>query len=270
MFAEPPPSQGDLHFTLLGIPVRVHPLFWVVALILGLNGRRRMVDVFICVVAVFVSILVHELGHALTMRRLGLRPWIVLHGMGGLAGYDTAQLHGSRASGWVHQVLISAAGPGAGFLLALVVAGIVKATGHSVDVSFGAPYGVWVGAEGISEPALDVLVNSLLFISVIWGLVNLLPVYPLDGGQIAREVFLRLDARKGIPRSLILSTVVAAALAVWELAQVISQWRILAAAGAPTSMIFQSGSLYVAMLFGYLAYVSYATLDAYRRQGPRW
>lgn len=269
MFREPPPSQGDLHFRLLGFPVRVHPLFWVVALILSVNGGRRMIDVFICVVAVFVSILVHELGHALTMRRFGLRPWIVLHGMGGLAGYDPAELHGSRASGWIRQILISAAGPGAGFLLAIVVAGIAKATGHSVGIGFGAPYGVWVVAEGIQQPALDVLVNSLLFISVIWGLVNLLPVYPLDGGQISREVFLRFSARDGVPRSLILSTVVAATVVVWELSRVVSQWRVAAAMDISPS-VFRSGSLYVAILFGYLAYASYATLDAYRRQGPRW
>src|SRR4030042_1813102 len=99
MFREPPPSQGDLHFTILGFPVRVHPLFWVVALILGLNGSRRMIDVFIRIVAGF----------------------------------------------------------GAGFLLAIVVAGIVIATGHSVGVGFGAPYGVWVQAEGISQAALDIL-----------------------------------------------------------------------------------------------------------------
>jgi stage IV sporulation protein FB len=269
MFAEPPPSQGDLHFTLLGFPVRVHPLFWAVALILGLNGSPRLVDLFIWIVAVFVSILVHELGHALTMRRFGLRPRIVLHGMGGLACYDTAELHRSRASLWTRQVLISAAGPGAGFLLAMVVAGIVVATGHSVGIDFGSPYGVWVQAEGISAPALDVLVNAILFISVIWGLVNLLPVYPLDGGQIAREIFLRVDARSGIARSLILSTVVAALIAVWELSIVISEWRVDVAMGVSPS-VFRSGSLYVAILFGYLAYASYTTLDAYRRQGPRW
>ena len=35
---DPAPSQGDLHFSLLNIPVRVHPMFWVMGLILGASG----------------------------------------------------------------------------------------------------------------------------------------------------------------------------------------------------------------------------------------
>ena len=36
---------------------------------------------------------------------------------------------------------------------------------------------------------LFVLVWDLLFVNIFWGLVNLLPVFPLDGGQISRELF---------------------------------------------------------------------------------
>ena len=156
-------------------------MFWVVALILGLNSER-MIDVFIWGGALFVAILVHELGHALTMRRFGLRPWITLHGMGGLASYDMAQLQASRASGWINQILISVAGPGAGFVLAMLTIALVIASGHSIGVYFGAPYGVFVMAQGIATPAAREFTNSLLFICVIWGMVNLLPIYPLDGG----------------------------------------------------------------------------------------
>ena len=38
LLQDPPPTQADLHFELFGFPVRVHPYFWLIALLLGLNG----------------------------------------------------------------------------------------------------------------------------------------------------------------------------------------------------------------------------------------
>ena len=269
LFAEPPPSQGDLHFSIVGIPVRVHPMFWIVGLILGLGGSRRLIDVFVWIAAMFVAILVHELGHALTMRYYGLRPWIVLHGMGGLAGYNSGQLYGSRASAWTSQILICFAGPGAGFLLALVTVGMVVATGHSIGIHFGAPCGVMVFAPDIAQPFVFRFVNALLFISVAWGLVNLLPVYPLDGGQISREILLRFNAGEGVRRSLIVSIATASAVAVLSLARVIGDANLAARMGESGTLSLGNGDLYVALLFGYLAYSSYAVLQAYGR-GSRW
>ncbi|MBK6647729.1 MAG: hypothetical protein IPG44_18635 [Anaerolineales bacterium] len=64
------PTRFDLQFSIAGIPVRVHPLFWVIALLLGSNsGHSLMVVVWIIVV--FISILIHELGHAFAFRRYG-------------------------------------------------------------------------------------------------------------------------------------------------------------------------------------------------------
>ena len=67
-------------------------------------------------------------------------------------------------------------------------------------------------------------------------MVNLLPVYPLDGGQIAREILLRLNLRDGIRQSLLLSIVAAVGMA---------------ALAASRELYF------AALLFGYLAYSSY-------------
>src|SRR6185295_15431809 len=73
LIGEPPPTQADIHFRLFGIPVRVHPFFWIVTLILGMGGFRSgpadPVETFVWVAVVFVSILVHELGRA-TMQRV--------------------------------------------------------------------------------------------------------------------------------------------------------------------------------------------------------
>ena len=84
ILAEPPPSQGDLHFSLLGFPVRIHPYFWLVGLMLGF-ALRDPVLVVMWVVAMLLCILLHELGHAVVMQAYGFRPSIVLYSFGGLA-----------------------------------------------------------------------------------------------------------------------------------------------------------------------------------------
>ena len=116
LLAEPPPSQGDLHFRLLGYPVRIHPFFWLVTLFLG-DLNRDPIFVLAWVVAVLISILLHELGHAVVMRHYGYRPSIVLYSFGGLAIPHSGP-HGSRRPGPWGNMLISLAGPLTDLILA--------------------------------------------------------------------------------------------------------------------------------------------------------
>jgi Zn-dependent protease len=264
LFAEPPPTQGDLHFVLFGFPVRIHPFFWLIAVLLGL-GSREMIGVFVWVAAMFVSILVHELGHALVMRAGGLKPRIVLHGMGGLAIPDRP--YSGRRAGTAWHILTSAAGPGAGFLLAgLIIVGLLL-TRHAFSVEIELPYGPIVRpATLIGSPALTYFIYSLLFVCITWGLVNLLPIYPLDGGNIAREVLLRIDTRTGIRRSLMLSVAAASVIAAFSLARMLRSVDLAAGEGGGFSM---PPGLLITLLFGYLAWSSYATLQAYTGRGPR-
>ncbi len=242
LLGEPPRSQGDLNFVLFGFPVRVHPFFWLIALLLGLGGSNEPVSVLIWVVAVFISILVHELGHAFAIRRFGGQVWITLYGMGGLASSNAVN-RTSKA-----QILISAAGPAAGFAFAGLVLLAILSAGH--DVSFVRSL-VPVRFEGFAAQRLNILIWDLLFINILWGMLNLLPVYPLDGGQIAREVLLQQNPGKGIVQSLWLSVFTAACLAAFALSR---------------------QSIYMALMFGYLAYSSYTTIQAYagRGGGQRW
>ena len=62
LFQPPPPTQYDLRFAIAGIPVRVHPLFWLITILFGFSAD--LIQLLIWVFVVFVSILVHELGHA--------------------------------------------------------------------------------------------------------------------------------------------------------------------------------------------------------------
>jgi Zn-dependent protease len=254
---EPPPSPGDLHFRLFGIAVRVHPFFWLTAVLMGLNprGGTPPAELVIWVAVVFASILVHELGHAFVQRYFGGRPWITLHAVGGFASCDDCDRRPKS------QILISLAGPAAGFVLAGVVVVALFASGHEVGVQGGSefdftrttisearvlpmPLGMlyW---EPLAGETANRLVGSLLSVNILWGLINLLPVYPLDGGRVAREICTLGNPRRGIVLSLRISMVVAALMA----AIAALSWN----------------SLYTAILFGYLAYSSYRTLEAYQR-----
>ena len=248
LIGEPPRTPYDLNFLLLGIPVRIHPFFWLAGLLLG-PRQGGPPAIFLWIAAVFLAILVHEFGHALVMRAYGFRPWITLYGFGGLASYDQGQTFRSKGSGPLGQVLICLAGPAAGFLLAaLLVLGLVLA-GHGDDLVVVHVWR-WVILPWLiqfpNEHLAD-LINNLFQICVLWGVVNLLPIYPLDGGQIAREILLKANPRDGIRQSLMLSILAAGAMALFGLTR--QDW-------------------FIAIFFGYLAYASYATLEAYRGRNP--
>ncbi|MBA3652237.1 MAG: hypothetical protein H0W66_12340 [Chthoniobacterales bacterium] len=255
---EPPPTQGDLHFRLFGFPARVSPLFWVVTCIMGLGSGGRGTppgELLAWVGVVFVSIVVHELGHAFVQRHFGGRPRIVLHGLGGLAICDDCD-RAPRS-----QILISLAGPAAGFLLAAVTLALIKSRGHYVglswsgeilprDISLLPPDGIqlvkpWLYWQSFPSASANTLLRKILFVNIVWGLVNLLPVYPLDGGRVAREVCTLGNPRRGVALSLQISIVAAVMMAAFAALR----WQ----------------SLYGAMMFGYLAYSNYQSLQAYQR-----
>jgi len=247
LVGEPQQTPWDLHFSLFGIPVRVHPFFWVVAILLGFSGSPQLIYLLVWVVAFFLAILVHELGHAMVMRSYGFSPRITLYGMGGLA--SAGQSSGSRGADTWGQILISAAGPGAGFLLAAVIAALLVLVGPGVKILLIADFLPYVLAAGtVGSEVFTRFIESVLFVCVFWGMVNLLPVYPLDGGQIARELFLRANPHDGIRQSLILSIVTGVAMAVIGLAAL--------------------HDVFIAVMFGLLAYFSYAALQAHRGRGP--
>ncbi len=248
IFSQPPPSNGDLHFKLLGIPVRIHPFFWLVAVLLGINAKLSVLVVG-WIVALLFSILVHEMGHALVQRYYGGYPRITLYGMGGLSSAEGCDAS-TRA-----QILIAFAGPAAGFLCAILLALGLNVCGYYV--AFIPPFEI--AAEQVMtmeflfftlyiEPFKSLFLNQIIvqtfYICIVWGVVNLLPIYPLDGGQIARELFMIKNPSQGMVLSLKLSIV----------------------AGALVAFIgvFYFGELYIGLMFGYLAYMSNQTLVRYQ------
>src|SRR5512141_1534400 len=138
LFQVPPPTRYDLNFRIAGIPVRVHPLFWVISFLFGFSANNILYS-FIWVAAIFLSILVHELGHAFAFRRYGLRSSIVLHFAGGLTVPESVSWGSSWANialGPREEIFISLAGPFSGFLFAALVIGGVLAARGSIGLNW--------------------------------------------------------------------------------------------------------------------------------------
>ncbi|MBX7167180.1 MAG: M50 family metallopeptidase [Pirellulales bacterium] len=239
LLQEPPPTPYDLKFSLFGIPVRISPYFWLAGIVLGASARK-FEFVVLWVVAALLAILVHELGHAFAARRFGNRPSIVLHAAGGLAIYSPRrETLGTRLA-------ILAAGPGAGFLLAAVIIVLLKVSRRGIFFEFPGDLIELDGGQPLNF-RLNVLTADVLYICIYWGLVNLLPIYPLDGGQIARLLSVRHDPILGESR-----------------ASMLSLWT---AGGAALFCAFKfPDSLFLPLFFGFLAYENYRALQS----GSRW
>jgi Zn-dependent protease len=246
LLAEPPPSQGDVHFSLLGFPVRIHWLFWVVTGVLGLRGSDNGTDPIVLVswvVAVLLCILLHELGHAVVMRHFGYDASIVLYSFGGLAIPRGRRSYGREPGAWA-QILIAFGGPASGFILAALMAlGLRFLGGYQIHFMEGGWRDI-VPRVFLPNQVLDEFVYQVFFISVWWGLMNLLPVYPLDGGQIAYHLFSLFHPQDAMRQALILSIMVGGIMC----AVALVQWK----------------DMYVGILFGMLAYSSFATLQQSR------
>src|SRR5690242_9793394 len=110
MFGTVAPTPLDLNFSLFRIPVRVHPFFWLVSALMGWNPHN-VNAMLLWIVCVFVSILIHEMGHALTAAHYGWRPHVVLYSFGGYAQYFPTRGHTAGRA-----IVVLFAGPGAGFV----------------------------------------------------------------------------------------------------------------------------------------------------------
>ncbi|WP_420453731.1 site-2 protease family protein [Ilumatobacter sp.] len=154
-------STGSLNLgRIAGIPVRAHWSVALVAILFGVNlaAAFGLAAGALAVVAFFVSILAHELGHALVARRHGVgTDGIDLWALGGVARLDR-EPPSPRADG-----LIAVAGP----FVSLVIGGATFA----VAVALRSNVLAWLGA-----------INLLLAV------FNMLPGSPLDGGRVLRAV----------------------------------------------------------------------------------
>jgi Zn-dependent protease len=156
------------------IPITIYPTFWILAALIAiLFGEGDFLKMFIWVAVIFVSVLFHEFGHALTALLFGRNPRIELVAMGGLTYHD-----GDKLPYW-KQFFITLNGPVFGFM-------IVVAIYLLRDI------------PSLSTGYAGQLLLQILVVNVIWTVVNLMPILPLDGGQLLRLTLEKFFAYKGL------------------------------------------------------------------------
>jgi len=207
-FQQPAESPYDVRFHLFGFPIRIAWGFWVASIIFGFELVRgieihfghdspgRLPLLVLWAFCLLVSILIHELGHALAFRQNGIKSSIVLYHFGGLAiPQNGSSSDFGRQRGPMSDVWISFAGPLAQFTSALILAAVVHFAGYKLEMFQWLPGslekipGVMDGKE-IDSPGLFAILVFYFIPSFLWALVNLVPVLPLDGGNIARALVL--------------------------------------------------------------------------------
>lgn len=177
-------------FTVLGFPVRLEFSFFLVSGLLALG--RPVAFIISWIGVVLVSILVHELGHAVAFRFFGQRATIRLYAFGGLTYGSSSTLNRGE------RIAVSLAGP----LAAMAVLGV-----PAMIVQRDMVLTSWTAV---------VIVSDLKWVNIGWSIFNLLPLLPLDGGHVAEEI---LQARYGVTRgwrhARVLSIATALVAAVW-------------------------------------------------------
>ena len=193
-----------LRFTLFGIPVSIHWMFWLIAVLFGSsfvdNGNPR--GLLIWVAVWFLSFMIHEFGHAFAFRKFGGRPSVHLYGMG---GYATAPGRFTRKQ----SIFISAAGP-----VVEIFTGIL-----CLIALFTLPG---------SSQALALFLSLMASICIFWGILNLAPILPLDGGHIL-ENFMANSPKKVAFISTVTGILIAIAFVVIDILSIPSGKKLMKA-----------------------------------------
>ncbi len=177
-----------IRFTLFGVPVSIHPTLWLTLAFLGraffATSMVEFMGSLLFIVAAFAVLLAHEMGHALVGRKLGGgQPSVYLAWLGGDCTNETARL--TRMQG----VCMTAAGPIASLLvgvLAFIVLSVYVGS-FSMGVALAGEFALgYMPAEIFSAfpPLAMLLFFYLIEVSCWWTILNMLPIFPLDGGQI--------------------------------------------------------------------------------------
>jgi Zn-dependent protease/CBS domain-containing protein len=162
--------------TFFGIPLRFHftfVLLFAFLITISVAGAQTWVGNTLFIAALFASVFLHELGHALVSRRYGIRTLeIVMFPIGGIARLEKNP--GIREEFW-----IAIAGPAVNFVLAGALFAYLSFTAQ------------WVPIANIAEPTDFNMLQRIAVGNLVLGLFNLLPALPMDGGRILRSLLAR-------------------------------------------------------------------------------
>lgn len=195
-------------FRVRGIAVRLHPTFVILAIVVffgaGASAAKASVWVWNLLVPIvlFTTVVLHEIGHALVAKRLGIPVIdIVVTPLGGMARMHS--LHDRPKA----ELLISAAGPAANLLIALPLYAYFKSIDPAATV--GSLIEIYPSAPTRFLSWLRIFFSF----NVLLGTLNLVPIFPMDGGRILRSLLAlkigvvhatRLASRLGFVAALLL------------------------------------------------------------------
>lgn len=160
--------------SVAGIPIRIHLTMLILAawlLLVGKGGAGEQFRELTGLIILFGSVALHELGHALTAKYLGIRTRdITLYPFGGIAS------------------LIDKINPRQELLITLA--------GPLVNVFIASAVYIFVGPDRIlQEDFMDSALGNLFSVNAGLAIFNALPAFPMDGGRILRASLQLLGVR---------------------------------------------------------------------------
>lgn len=217
--------MGRIHLgTILGTTIALDFSFLILIVFFVFSYAQSygMPTALLWAPVLFISILFHEFAHAGMIGLLGHgASEIVLEGVGGVT------INQRRSRPW-QDMIISAAGPAASFLLALLVHLAMRNVVYFQQDRF-----------------FRELFPLLRWANVAWGVFNLLPVIPLDGAGVVRN-FLRMFLRE-------------------QTAFVISIWLSIVTAGVVIVLALIGRQWFIALLIGWYLWMSWQRWEFYRQ-----
>jgi stage IV sporulation protein FB len=166
------PISGAISLgTIFGVPIRLHFTFLLLLVFLVVNGigdKQSGAATAVYILALFASVLLHEIGHTLVARHYGIKTIeIVMFPIGGISRPE-------RLPKGRQELFISLAGP---LVNALIAAALIAWLWIS---------GTFVPIQLLKEPTNENLAERIAAGNLLLFLFNLLPAYPMDGGRILR------------------------------------------------------------------------------------
>lgn len=177
-----------LTYRLFGIPIRIHAWFVLTAAFLFDAWGVPWSYFPLWALVVLQGVLMHEFGHALTGRAFGLKPLIELTAFAGVTRWANP-----RELSPFRSMLVSFAGPAVGIVIGIAsgVALIVWSAGDSGADLLEAEQ--TLAALGVGRLAL----MWVLWVNLGWAVFNLVPIMPLDGGNIMAAFFRLFSPKRG-------------------------------------------------------------------------
>ncbi len=188
------PTRGVWRFQAGPWPVAVHWFFWLTMFLIALSYRELWVMVAFVGLA-FVAVLTHEIGHQLVNRRYGADGHILLYGFGGLA-------FGTGGVPLRKRWLVSLGGPAMNLATGLPFWWFLRDPSRAAQLPFN----------------VQIVMNLWVFVTVWWGLFNLLPILPLDGGNIFHNLssqWKRRDTIRGAHLCSVITACIAGVALLW-------------------------------------------------------